>query len=158
MQIRGSQIQRLALFAVGAAGIGLALTGCTKPAPGVSVFSGTQTQNSEAICWSFDSDNLTPAQCASDLIANAAANGKAPIVHVIPGDTIGISVDTAVAEAGWTPIIGGQRLVETPLTTNYWRFDWPSTQQIPASGVELIIQAGQDTKTRGIWAFKIAGS
>lgn len=150
------QIRRLAIAGIALAAV-FGLAACEKPAPGISVFSGTQTKNAEAVCWSFDSDNLTPQQCASDLIANAAQNGKAPTVRVIPGETVGISVDTAVAQAGWTPIIGGQRLTEQPLTSNYWRFDWPSTQQLPADGVELLIQAGRDTKTRGVWAFKLVG-
>lgn len=153
MQIPGSQIQRLALVAAGLAAAGLALTGCTKPTPGVSVFSGSGSVHTEAICWAAESDSLSPTECAADLIQNAT--GKAPRISVIPGDTIGISVDTVVAESGWTPLINGQRLVETPLTQNYYRFQYPSLNEIPADGLELVIQAGQNTKTRGVWVVKL---
>lgn len=129
------------------------LTGCEKPAPGVSVFTGSNSVHSEAVCWAFDSDSLSPTQCAAEIIQNAA--GKAPRIQVTPGDTIGISVDPVVAESGWTPVINGQRLVETPLDVNYYRFTYPSLNEIPADGLELSIQAGRDTKTRGVWVMKL---
>lgn len=129
------------------------LAGCEKPAPAVSVFSGSGSVNTEAVCWAFDSDSLSPDQCAAEIIQNAS--GKAPRLQVTPGDTIGISVDTAVAESGWTPVINGQRLVETPISANYYRFTYPSLNEIPADGLELSIQAGRDTKTRGVWVVKL---
>ena len=131
----------------------LGLSGCTKPTPGVSVFSGASSVHTEAVCWAADSDSLSPEQCASDLIANASAS--APKLTVVSGDTVGISVDPVIANSGWTPIVNGQRLVETPLTQNYFRFQYPSLQEVPADGIELVIQAGQNTKTRGIWAVKL---
>jgi hypothetical protein len=74
---------------------------------------------------------------------------------VVPGETVGISVDTAVAEAGWFPVIGDQRLTEQPLTSTYYRFQFPSLQEVPADGLSLQVVAGRDTKTRGIWVFKL---
>ena len=153
MQIPGSQIRRLALVAACLAAAGLALTGCTKPYPAISVFSGSSSVNTEAICWAADSDSLSPTQCAADVVKNGS--GKAPRISVLPGSTIGISVDPVIAESGWTPVINGQRLVETPLTQNYYRFTYPSLNEIPADGLELVIQAGQNTKTRGIWVVKV---
>lgn len=131
-----------------------ALSACEKPTPGISVFSGTTSENSQAVCWSFDSDNLEPGACAEDLIANA----DAATIPVLPGDTVGISVDPAVADSGWTASIGTTRLNAQPLSGHYFRFTFPDLQEIPAEGFPLVISAGRDTKTRGVWVFRLVPS
>ncbi|MEZ5115936.1 MAG: hypothetical protein R2737_06680 [Candidatus Nanopelagicales bacterium] len=135
---------------------GLGLAACEKPAPSVSVFSGTTTQHREALCWSFDSDSLAPGSCAQDLVTKALEGDGVATIPVVPGETIGISVDTVVAEAGWTPVIGGQKLVQTPLEGTYYRFVYPDLQEVPADGLSLQVVAGRDTKTRGVWVFRLA--
>ncbi len=73
----------------------------------------------------------------------------------MPGDTVGISVDPKVADAGWTPVIGQQRLTSTPLDTTYYRFTYPDLQEVPADGVLLQIVAGRGESTKGIWVFRL---
>ena len=141
-----------ALIAVSAA---LLLTGCEKPAPGVSVFSGTTTEHRQAVCWAFESDALEPGNCAQELLTEASAGDVVARIPVVPGDTVGISVDPKVAEAGWTPVIGQQRLTSTPLDTTYYRFTYPDLQEVPADGVLLQIVAGRGESTRGIWVFRL---
>jgi len=155
MPARKNPRSRLALLAtitfVGA----LVLTGCEKPAPGVSVFAGTTTEYRQAVCWAFDAEALEPGDCAQDVITEASAGNAVATIPVVPGETIGISVDPKVADAGWSPVIGQQRLVSTPLGTTYYRFTYPDLQEIPAEGVLLQIVAGRGDSAKGIWVFRL---
>lgn len=146
---------RIALIVAASTTLALGLTGCDKPNPGASVFSGTTSQHRKAVCWAFDSDQLDPGACAEDAITAAASGSGVATIPVIPGQTIGISVDPVVADAGWFPVIGNQRLTEVPITSTYYRFVYPDMQAVPVDGLTLQIVAGQDTKTRGIWVFKL---
>ncbi len=90
------------------------------------------------------------------VVQKATAGGKVPTVKVIPGSTVGISVDPVVADNGWFPAIQGQRLSQTPIKSTYFRFTFPQAQ-IPADGytLEIIGRGSQATDTRGIWVFKL---
>lgn len=131
------------------------LSGCTKPGPGAGVFSGTTSEYRSASCWAFDSDELDPGECAQEVIEQALTGDAVSEIPVLPGDTIGISVDPVVADTGWYPIIGSQRLTTSPVTSMYFRFTYPDLQEIPADGLALQIVAGEGDKTRGIWVFKL---
>lgn len=146
------KIVPLALTVVAAS---LVLTGCTKPAPGASVFAGTVTKHREATCWAFDAEALGSGECAQDLIEQAASGDAVSVIPVIPGQTIGISVEPVVADTGWFPVVGNQRLTTTPITSTYYRFTFPELQEVPAEGLLLQIVAGTDAQTRGIWVFKL---
>lgn len=146
---------RWALTAALAVSAVLVLSGCEKPAPGVSVFSGTTTKNEAAVCWAFDTPSLEPGDCAQDLITQASSGQQVARIPVVPGDTVGISVDKVVAESGWTPVIGQQRLTSTPLSTPYFRFTFPDLQEVPEDGVLLQVVAGRGDSTRGIWIFRL---
>jgi hypothetical protein len=135
----------------------LALTACEKPAPGVSVFSGMTSTHRAALCWSFDGAPLSPETCAQDVVTQALEGAEVGRIPVIPGDVIGISVDPVVADAGWFPVIGSQRLTQTPITSTYYRFTYPDLQQVPADGVSLQVVAGRDG-TRGLWVFQLVPS
>lgn len=151
MTLRGA----LAVGAV-AAGV-LALTGCEKPYPGATVWSGTQSEFESALCWSFDpAVGVDEENCVTSLSEIAAGASGLPELEVSAGNTLGISVDPVVADNGWVPVIAGQRLVEEPLTSTYWRFTFP--QQPPAEGFEMQILANTEDgeQLRGVWAFKIS--
>ena len=148
-------LRRVVLLVASCAAAMLVLTACQKPAPGVSVFSGTTTENRQALCWSFDGSALSSEQCAQDVIQKALSGDTVASIPVTPGATIGISVDTAVAKAGWTPVIGTQRLLQTPTTSTYYRFSFPDLQEVPAEGLPLQIVAGTGETTVGIWIFRL---
>ena len=131
------------------------LAGCEKPAPGISVFSGTSSAYREALCWSFDGQPLSSDNCAQDVVTGAMEGDKVTRIPVIPGNTVGISVDPAVADTGWYPIVGTQRLTERPLTTTYYRFTFPGLQQVPEAGVPLQVVADQGGETLGLWLFQL---
>lgn len=130
------------------------LAGCEKPNPGATVVSGTSSAWREAVCWAHTGDALEPGSCAQDLIERAAAGGTVAEIPVLPGDTVGISVDPVVADTGWFPVIGNQRLTTRPVTSTYYRFTFPDLQEVPADGTLLQVVAGGEA-TRGIWVFKL---
>lgn len=146
---------RLLVAIAGTAITAAALAGCTKPAPGVSVFSGTTTEYRSAACWAFDNASLDASQCASDLLADAAEGGSLARIPVVPGSTVGISVDPVVADAGWTPRIGSQPLAAEPITSTYWRFTFPEFQALTDEGIPMEIIAGSDGNTQGVWLFQL---
>lgn len=130
------------------------LAGCEKPNPGATVFSGTTSKWREAVCWSHDAPALEPGSCAQDLIERATAGGAVAEVPVVPGETVGISVDPVVADTGWFPVIGNQRLTTRPITSTYYRFTYPDLQEVPEGGTLLQVVAGVE-ETRGIWVFSL---
>ncbi|MFN8126514.1 MAG: hypothetical protein U0R64_08430 [Candidatus Nanopelagicales bacterium] len=134
----------LAALAVGS----IALTGCEKPAPGITLFTGADSVRSEALCWAFDADQLSPGDCAQDILAGTTTTGIQSIT-TLPGNTVGISVDPAIAEAGWNIVIGGQKVATQPLTTNYFRFTLPL--QLGDRLLPVQIVAGADGAIRGVW-------
>ena len=147
--------RRLVALATVAAAAALTLTGCTKPNPGVSVVSGTNSAQEEALCWAWDNAAIDPKTCAGDVLAKAVDAGKIPTVAVAPGDTIGISVDPVVAEAGWVPLLGTTEIAPGPIHTNYLRFTVPSLADLGASPKRLAVVALSGQQLRGAWAFDI---
>lgn len=141
----------VALAAVGA----FTLAACEKPGPGVSVVSGMTSAWRESLCWSFDGEPLSPDTCAQDIVTQAIDGADVARIPVIPGDTIGISVDPVVADAGWYPVIGSQRLTQEPITSTYYRFTYPDLQQVPAEGIPLQVVAGAGESTVGLWVFQL---
>jgi hypothetical protein len=135
----------------------LALAACEKPAPGVSVVSGMTSAYRAALCWSFDGEPLSAETCAQDVVTEALDGADVARVPVIPGQVIGISVDPVVADAGWFPVIGSQRLTQQPITSTYYRFTYPDLQEVPADGVSLQVVAGADG-TLGLWIFQLIPS
>ncbi|MFM7211720.1 MAG: hypothetical protein ACKOYQ_06910 [Actinomycetota bacterium] len=133
----------------------LLLAACEKPAPGVSVVSGTTSAYREALCWSFDGEPLGPDTCAQDVVTQALEGEQVATLPVLSGDVVGISVDPKVADLGWYPVVGSQRLTQEPVFTTYYRFTYPDLQPVPPKGVALQVVAGQGTETLGLWVFRI---
>ncbi len=149
-------MKRTLTFAlVAVAGLGLAA--CEKPNPGATVWSGTNSEHSQALCWSTDPAVAGTRDCAQDVIAKFVAGGKAPVITVTPGNTLGISVDPEVADNGWFPVIGQERLSQTPITSTYFRFTFPTLQQIPADGftLQIVARGSKPDITRGLWIYKL---
>ena len=149
-------MKHIAYLAVAAAGVAV-LAGCDKPNPGATVWSGTHSAHAQATCWSFDiNQGIDLQSCAQQLLNNRENGNTAPEVPVVPGNVIGISVDPAVAEDGWTIRFGGQPIVQEPITSTYFRFTMPDFQPIPAEGVGLeVVSQGETNLPRGLWVYRI---
>ena len=134
----------------------LALAGCEKPAPGVTVWSGTNSEHVQAVCWQFEEGQpLTPRECAQDVLDKASTGEGVARLPVAPGDTVGISVDPVVAESGWSVQIGG-KTVAAGMTDTYYRFTFPEVGADSPTGYTMqVIAAAQPTGNRGYWFFQL---
>ncbi|RKS68521.1 hypothetical protein CLV35_3649 [Motilibacter peucedani] len=127
----------------------LVLAGCDKPTPGVTAFAGSSSHRADAACWS---------QKSSSPVQESACDATATDVEVGAGDTVGISVDKDVADAGWKVQIGDgqQAQVVTPKTLKTTHFKLPVgsslTQDFPLT-VVAFDKSGQ--QVRGIWKFRL---
>lgn len=143
----------ISVLAVGLVG---SLSACSKPNPGATVWSGTQSVHSEALCWSAD-PSISADNCAEEIGAYVAEGGDVQSLAVSGGNTIGISVEPSVAENGWNISIGGQTMNAQPIFETYYRFTFPAVA-IPEEGYELdITAAGIGNATRGVWAVRLIG-
>jgi hypothetical protein len=130
------------------------LTACEKPHPEATVTAGTSSAHGQALCWAQDSA-LSAQTCAESLVAGALNNPDTPTVKIVSDETLSISVDPKVAELGWYPAIGGQRLSEKAIYGTYYRFTFPK-MAIPDTGYSLqIIAQSAKNAPRGIWVFKL---
>ncbi len=147
------------------AGLGLlALTACEEPAPGATVFSGSNSAHREAICWSFDASQAADKDdCSLDLDAQEAGDtakallDEIAIIATTPGETVGISVDPDVAANGWLVSINGRSLNREPVTEKYFRFTMPP-QPLRQGDAQLVIQALTEdgSQVRGSWMFGLS--
>jgi hypothetical protein len=145
-------MRRAAVIAIAAAAAAVSLTACDKPNPIATVFSGTTSDWQPALCWSHDGAPIDLEACAQAVLGAA---GEVPQIPVVPGSTIGISVDPVVAEAGWRPVVNGQDLVPGLITSTYFRFTFPDLQAVPEDGVRMQILAGPADEARGVWSFEL---
>jgi hypothetical protein len=140
----------------------LVLAGCEKPYPGVTVWSGTSSEHLSALCWQpKELGGLSAGECAQDTLEKAGSGQGIAALEVRPGDTLGISVDPVVAEAGWSVQIAGQTLA-TNLTETYFRFTFPEDPQVweqaTAEGPGYILQviaAAKPNGARGYWFVQV---
>ncbi|MGB8019828.1 MAG: hypothetical protein WCF04_01210 [Candidatus Nanopelagicales bacterium] len=137
----------------------LVLSGCEKPNPGATVWSGTQSEHVEALCWQRDEGKaLGPLDCAQDVLAQASSGEGIARLEVSPGDTVGVSVDTKVADSGWALTIAGQTLV-SGLHETYYRFTFPEQVVTDGTGYTMqVIASAEPTGTRGYWFFQLVPS
>ena len=134
--------------------LAVTLTACEKPNPGITVWSGTQSEHREAVCWT-DQDAITPEECAQDIVLSALNDPEVATISTLPDQTVGISVDPDVAELGWYVAIGGQRFNDGAIYSTYYRFTFPKVS-IPEGGYDMqVIAQGKGNATRGIWVFKL---
>lgn len=148
------------IVAVGMAASGvIALTSCTKPAPEVTIWSPDSSVIAPATCWAEDS---TPSQALTQCIENAASANPAelPTLAVAGGNTLGINVESEVAEAGWQPSVDGQPITSDVLNQTYFRLTLPEGRALPPDGLILSVRARGTggTSDRGVWVFRIVSN
>lgn len=85
---------RRLLSALTAGVAALSLTGCERPAPIVTVVSGTTSEWKEADVYCFEGQSLPEGNCAQ------RAEGTT-VLEVEAGQQVGIDVSKAVLEQGW---------------------------------------------------------
>lgn len=142
-----SSARRTAALGLVAVGF-LTLTGCDKPSPTVTVFSGGSSTLAEAQCWSRSDAPVNTAACSSE--------DRVGSIKVRANQTIGISVDSKIADKGWLVAIGQSQLVRAPITKTYFRFQL-SSADLASGPLRLQIVAIDKTGKAplGRWQFDI---
>lgn len=128
---------------------GLLLTGCEKPSPSVTAFSGQHSVRVEAGCWN---EEEQATDCDVPAASTRSATGTERI-DVRPGGTVGISVDREIAENGWVPAIGNRSLVDRPLNDSYYRLTLDA-EQIEQGALQIFATVGSNA-VRGVWVVGI---
>ncbi|MGB3013517.1 MAG: hypothetical protein WBB41_02815 [Candidatus Nanopelagicales bacterium] len=136
-----------ALLAVAAT---VSLASCEKPPPRVTVFSGTTSQWVAPTCFSWEGD-IDAQQCLTQA-AERVTQGQTKRLNVIPEKVVGISVDPSVAESGWYPTVGGQRLTQDTLNETYFRFSFPRVPASPQGYPLAIVSEGEQ---KGVWVVRL---
>ena len=133
----------------------LALTGCEKPAPIVTVVSGTTSEWKEADVYCFEGQSLTDDQCVQ--------RAEEPTrIEVSPGDRVGVDVDEDVVERGWYLELGGAggegevQASDIQLERHYFAFTAPA---LGPDGLRLTVKAVGEDGPRGPhsgeWVFEL---
>jgi hypothetical protein len=86
--------RRRLLAALSAGAAVVALTGCERPAPIVTVVSGTTSEWKEADVFCFEGQSFADGDCAE------RAEGPTEL-PVSPGQQVGVDVSKAVVDRGW---------------------------------------------------------
>ena len=118
------------------------------------MWAGTNSIHLEAQCWSDNpAISLNTSSCAKVLSAAQAAK-EIPTLKVVPGATMGISVDAKVAKNGWVAKLGSNNLTPKTLHTTYWRFTWPQLSSLATTNQLIVLASGPTSTTyRGIWVY-----
>jgi hypothetical protein len=121
----------------------LALVGCTKPTPAVTVQSGGVSLRSEAVNYQLDGKTVTN-------------RGGVKVLTVRPGDRVNISVDRETANAGWVVLLAGQKI--SPLLTDdqhTFSFQAPGFAGGSDASLAIFQQPPNGGPAAGSWIFTL---
>ncbi|HVM27166.1 MAG TPA: hypothetical protein VM433_05755 [Mycobacteriales bacterium] len=153
MTARRRLLAAAARTSVAAAAV-LALTGCERPTPIVTVVSGTTSEWREADVYCFEGQSGD--DCSSHEVST-------PRIPVTPGQRVGVDVDKAVVERGWYVTLeapgsqGEPSESEIQVDAHYFSFPAPN---VGPEGLRLTVRAidPEDVRgggTTGEWTFDL---
>jgi len=131
----------------------VSLTGCERPAPIVTVVSGTTSEWKEADLYCFDGQSLQDDECLQ--------RDEGPtVLGVKPGQQVGVDVSKAVADRGWYVELTQPGADAQPQQSevfedqHYFAFTAPS---IGEGGLRLVVRTvSEDGQTdSGEWLFDL---
>jgi hypothetical protein len=147
--------RRRLLVALSAGVAAASLTGCERPAPIVTVVSGTTSEWKEADVFCFEGQSFQDGTCAQ------RAEGPT-VLPVTPGEQVGIDVSRAVVDRGWFLELsspGGQGQAQQSEVfddEHYFAFTAPS---VGAEGLRLTVRSvgeqGPGGPPSGEWTFDL---
>lgn len=144
---------RRRLFVAVMAGLAaVALTGCERPAPIVTVVSGMNSEWKEADLFCFEGQSLAQENCAS--------RSEGPVqIPVMAGERVGIDVSKGVRDRGWffelarLSDLEQTQPVEVPEDSAYFSFP------VPEAGLRLTVRSFGETgpggPPSGEWTFDL---
>ena len=145
--------RRLVSVAVGGAMV-FALSACEKPSPGVTVVTNGHSVHAAASNYCFGGKTLrSEDECPAD-------GPRKTVVKVRPGDTVGIDVDSDLADTGWVVYDPISKLNSDVHKTHYFGFTAGFGQAENVAVLEIhqvqpAAGATQLNKVLGIWRFEL---
>lgn len=130
----------------------LALAGCQKPTPLVSLVSGTSTVHTGATIYCFEGQSAQAQNCRTGPV-------QPTVLKVKPGAQVGVDVAKKLADAGWVVVLPGDDQdpsndqASAPQTSHYFAFT-PQFQSGPLRlEVRMLDRRRTDAPTVGNWQF-----
>jgi hypothetical protein len=155
------QARRRRLAVALAASAALAgLTGCEKPTPLVTLYSGNETVHDEALSFCFPGQDPAKAPGSEDACRYDTSSGrKLKVLSVRPGDEVTVDVSKDLADAGWFVALRGANDQANRLATQSEHVTsfQPDFSQSPTYVVEVqkLERPAEDAKPVGVWRFTI---
>jgi hypothetical protein len=127
----------------------LALTGCQKPTPGVTISSGTHSAHLESTTYCRDGQTAAAKNCVEHL-------DRIGRVEVKSGEPIGIDVDKSLAQHGWIVVLTDAKQRSAVLDTHYFSYT-PDFSSGPLVNLEIrsLSRVSNDATTTGVWKFQL---
>ena len=140
----------------------LTLTGCEKPTPLVTLYSGATSLNDEAVFYCFEGQS--PAQQPGTEGACRAAPDGVPrkVLEVRPGDQVLVDVDRELADSGWRlALIGSEPQQESRSGVqreHVFRFSTDfSRGPLQTLEIQQLERPDDEAAVVGRWRFTLAG-
>ena len=142
----------------------LLVSGCgtAKPSPIVTLVSGGNSVNSEAVLYCFDGQDPDDQDCRVE-------EGKVPeVIRVQPGEQVGIDVDKALADENWVVVLrpqggapgedGQPQEQASPIQDEHYFSFVPQFAGGAPLELEVRKLAGEDAGSDqvGLWSFVLA--
>ena len=131
----------------------VALTGCSKPTPIVSLVSGGHTVHTDATLYCFAGQSIAQRNCRTE------ANKTPTVLKVKPGGQVGIDVSRDVQRAGWVVVLPGANGAQDQSSgrqeSHYLTFTPQFSPQSPQVTLDVrMLDHGSESKpTTGLWRF-----
>jgi hypothetical protein len=131
-------------LALGIVVVGLgAVSACEKPAPYVTVVSGTTSASARAACYAHTG--------TVDVACGGLA--RAPVLPVTAGDRVGVSVDSSMLPGGW--YVAAQQGRSRPISDYYFAFQVGDADLRGGDMVLRVVDLGRQQRPKGVWVFRL---
>ena len=127
----------------------VALTGCQKPTPGVTVSSGTKSVHIESTTFCRDGQTAAKQDCVEHL-------SRVGIIRVKAGNEVAIDVDKSVAKHGWILVDADAKARSEVQDEHHFAYT-PDFRSGPVVHLEIrsLDRVANDATTTGIWKFQL---
>jgi len=117
----------------------LALSGCEKPTPWVTLYSSGDTVKSRATIWCFEGQSIEARDCRE-------GDGTVTEVPVASASQVAVDVDRELLHRGFSVVVvdpqsGQEQQLNAPQFEHYFTFDLPAGFQVPEEGLPVQVRA-----------------
>jgi hypothetical protein len=127
----------------------LALAGCEKPTPGVTVAAGSSSVHIESTTYCHDGQSAEQANCVEHL-------DRLGIIKVKRGEQVMVDVDKDIAEDGWVLVDSDANARSDIQDEHYFAFT-PDFRNGPVVRLEIrsLDEPADNAQVTGVWKFQL---